>query len=285
MFNGLIYSSILLAITIGLTITFSVQRILNFAHGSFFALGIFFTYSLTLFGVDTNNMLIVALSPFIAACLVGLIGLGFEFVLLRRIYHRPEVYQFLLTFGAVFFFMDVVRLGWGGWDISLPFVLRSLGTISIFGIKYPLYNILLILITACIFLLVALFLFKTNYGRITRAIAHDRMMSAALGMNVKKVYTLSFFIGTFLAALGGGLVLPIIGGWVGLEIEYLVLAIIVVVIGGIGSIRGAAIMSVVIGVVRSIGVAYFPEFELALIFLIAVAVLSIRPTGLFEVEF
>ncbi len=276
--NGLIFASILFLVTAGLSIIFGILRIVNFAHGSFYALGIYVTYSITRL---TKNLILYLLSPFIAAVIVGFVGILFEIGLLRRIYGRGELFELLLTFGMIFVFMDIFRIGWGSMPISDPTVTFTLGTISIRGLIIPIYNIFLIVTAAVIALILWFLIYKTKAGMIIRATSHDSEVTSALGVNVQRVYTLTFFLGSFLAGFAGGLMLPITGGWIGSDLEILVLALVVLVVGGMGSIKGALVASILIGITRAVGISLFPKIELAIVYLIMVIVLLVKPTGLF----
>ena len=276
--NGLIFASILFLVTAGLTIIFGILRVVNFAHGSFYALGIYVAYTITRF---SSNLLLYLLSPFIAGIIVGLIGTLFESGLLRRIYGRGELFELLLTYGMIFVFMDIFRIGWGSMPISDPTATFLLGTISVGSLITPVYNIFLIVAAAVVALILWFLIFRTKAGMIIRATSHDPEVTSAFGVNVRRVYTLTFFLGCFLAGFSGGLMLPITGGWIGSDLDILVLALVVLVVGGMGSIKGALVASILIGVIRAIGISFFPTIELAIIYLIMIAVLLIKPTGLF----
>ncbi len=276
--NGLIFASILFLITAGLSIIFGILRIVNFAHGSFYALGIYTAYSLTRL---SNNIAMYLLAPFIAGAIVGVAGVAFERFLLKRIYGRGELFELLLTYGMIFVFMDLFRIGWGSMPISDPTPAFALGTFRFGGIVIPVYNIFLLCAAAAIALFLWVLVYKTKMGMVIRAASYDTEITSAFGVNVLRVYALSFFLGCYLAGFAGGLMLPITGAWIGTEIEVLVLALVVLVVGGMGSIKGALVASLIIGIIRAVGIAMFPTIELAIVYLIMIAVLLIKPTGLF----
>ncbi len=282
--NGLIFASILFLITAGLSIIFGILRIVNFAHGSFYALGIYAAYTLTRL---SNNVVLYLLSPFIAGAIVGLAGVAFERTLLKRIYGRGELFELLLTYGMIFVFMDIFRIGWGSMPISDPTPMFALGTLKLGSIILPVYNVFLLCAAAVIAVVLWFLIYRTQIGMVIRATSYDAEITSAFGVDVLRVYALTFFLGCFLAGFAGGLMLPITGGWIGAEIEVLVLALVVLVVGGMGSIKGAFVASLLIGIVRAIGILMFPTVELAIVYLIMIIVLLVKPTGLFggaEVE-
>jgi branched-chain amino acid transport system permease protein len=196
-------------------------------------------------------------------------------------YKRALEYQLLITFGALLFFEDVIKVIWGGeaYYASAPFDI--LGRVEILGNPYPLYFLFVIAVTLIVGLLVRTFMFKTKLGIMLRALSLDREMAMALGIEINKLGTFAFVIGAALAGLAGALVAPTTPVLLGFGMEPLILAFIVVVIGGLGSPKGAFIGSLIVGQIRSIGIVTFPEIELAILFLIAAVILVIKPEGLF----
>ncbi len=276
--NGLIFASILFLIATGMTIIFGILRVINFAHGSFYLLGVYVAYTVTRF---SSSPILYLTSPFIAGTVVGAVGMAFERGLLSRVYGRGELFELLLTYGMIFVFIDVFRIGWGSIPISDPTITFLLGSISIAGYTLPLYNIYIISFAAILALLLWFLLFKTKVGMIVRATSFDKEVTSSFGVNVNWVYALTFFLGSFLAGFGGGLMLPITGAWIGLDVDMLILGLVVLVVGGMGSIKGALVASLLIGFVRSFGISLFPSIELAIVYLIMVAVLVVKPSGLF----
>ncbi len=275
--NGILYASILFLISAGLTVIFGVVDIINFAHGSFFLLGIYTTYLLMNY---FQGGTLFYFSPIIAALIVGAVGSLFEKTLLKRTYGHGEAYELLMTFAMILVIDDVIKMIWGGMSISNPALFNILGTITLLKFNYPLYNFLLIIVTIAIALSLWLFISKTELGEEVKAVAYDHEMAEALGINSGKIFNMIFFIGSFLAGLAGGLTFPITGGFIGYDIEVLILSFAVLVIGGLGSIEGALIASIIVGVVRAFGISFFPRIELGLIYAIMVIVLVIKPQGL-----
>jgi branched-chain amino acid transport system permease protein len=211
--------------------------------------------------------------------LVGLLGLAFERGLLKHIYHRDHVFQILVTAGVVYIIDDLIRFKWGGYSIGVgPF---TSATLDIGGVVYPLYNLLIILVALAVAVLLGILFRKTDIGRVIRATAHDEEMTKAMGVNVSMVKALTFFFGSAIAGLAGGLMLPVTGGWPGVGNEYLILSFVVIALAGLGSVNGALIAALIIGMVNSIGIQFFPEIELAIIFIIMVVILTVKPSGLF----
>lgn len=283
LFNTLIYSVILSLISVGLNMILGVLKILNVAHGVFFALGAYFSVSFVrLFlswGVPTP---LIYLALLIGGIVAGIVtGLIVEPTLLRRIYKRVEVHQLLVTFALMLIIEDLIKFIWGPQSqvISEPYL--YLGVISVWGITYPAYYLFLCGVGAVILLGTYVLLNKTKLGKIIHATAFDREISLALGMDVNKVYTYSFIIGTTLTTLGGSLMAPTLSLQPGFSSEFIVIAFAVIVIGGLGSIKGAFLTSIIISFARSLTVVLFPELELALLFIIMVIVLLIKPYGLF----
>ncbi|MEM2085798.1 MAG: branched-chain amino acid ABC transporter permease [Archaeoglobaceae archaeon] len=276
--SGLIFASILFLVATGITIIFGILRVVNFSHGSLYLLGIYIAYSITRISQDP---IIYLLSPFIAGAITGVIGMLFERSLLSRVYGRGELFELLMTYGMIFVFVDLFRLGWGKIPISDPTILLKLGTISVGEYKMPVYNLYLVVIAALLAFLLWFLLFKTKAGMKIRATSFDKEVTSSFGVNVKVIYSLTFFLGSFLAGFGGGLMLPITGAWIGLDIDMLILGLVVVAVGGLGSIKGALIASILIGMIRSFGISMFPTIELAIIYVIMIVVLLIKPSGLF----
>jgi branched-chain amino acid transport system permease protein len=279
--NGLYFASFLFLTSLGLSIILGVMGILNLAHGSLFAIGAFMaawiigTFSakapITIFFVG----LLAALG------LSGLIGLIMETSIIRPMYHRALEYQLLITFGALLLIEDLIKMTWGGtaYYASKPF--DVMGNLGIGSNEYPFYFLFAMLITIVAGIGIWLIMSKTKVGIMLRAISMDREMAKAMGIQISKLNTLAFGLGAALAGLAGALIVPTTPALLGIGMEPLIIAFIVVVIGGLGSLKGALIGSLIVGETRSIGIVLFPEIELPLLFLIAVIILVFRPRGLF----
>jgi branched-chain amino acid transport system permease protein len=280
--NSLFYASVLFLIAAGLSLIFGVMRIVNMAHGTFYAVGAFVTAWLVgravALGVPAGwTMLLVPLG----AVAVALLGAVVEPLLLRPFYRRAEEYQLLVTFGLLLILEDVIRLIWGGLPLSADPVMDALPSIRIGGLVYPGYNLVVIAVGAIAALLLWAVIYRTKFGVMLRATSQDRRMASALGLNVSLVYVSAFAIGCFMAGLGGAIIVPTQTAVLGMGIDALVLAFVVVVIGGLGSLQGALVGALIVSFVRTAGIQFFPEIELAVLYLIAAVVLMVKPTGLF----
>jgi len=280
--NALLYSSVLFLIAGGLSLIYGVMRILNLAHGNLYALGAFVTaWAIGLaLSAGVPNFVLFLLLP-VGAVAAAVAGAVIERTLLRPFYKRPEEYQLLMTFGLLMILEDLIRLVWGPNPLSATSVYASLGSISIAGDRYPTYNLVIIAvgIVAAVFLWA--FIYRTRFGVFLRATSQDKRMASALGVNVNRIYIQAFTLGCFMAGLGGAIVVPSQSAVLGMGVDALVLAFIVVVIGGLGSLEGALAGALIVGVVREAGITLFPEIELAVLYLIAAFVLLVRPAGLF----
>ena len=280
--NSLLYASVLFLISAGLSLIFGVMRIVNMAHGTLYAIGAFVTAWLVgralALGVSLGWLFL--LLP-VGAVVVALIGFVIEPLLLRPFYRRAEEYQLLVTFGLMLILEDVVRLIWGGTPLSADTLMDALPSVRVGGLVYPGYNFVVIAVGAAAALALWLVIYRTRFGVMLRATSQDRRMAAALGINVSLVYVSAFAIGCFMAGLGGAIVVPTQAAVLGMGIDALILAFVVVVIGGLGSLQGALVGALIVSLVRTAGIQFFPELELAILYLIAAVVLLVKPTGLF----
>jgi branched-chain amino acid transport system permease protein len=279
--NGLLYASVLFLIAGGLSLIYGVMRIVNLAHGNLFALGAFVTASVVgqwLAGAPT--VILYLLIP-VGALAAAALGAVLEPTLLRPFYRRAEEYQLLVTFGLLMILEDFMRFAWGPYPLSASTLFEKLGSISVGELIYPRYNLLVIATGFVAALFLWAFVYKTRFGVVLRATSQDMRRASALGINVNRVYVQAFTIGCFMAGLGGAIVVPSQSAVLGMGVDALVLAFIVVVIGGLGSLEGALVGAVIVGIFREIGISVFPEIELAVLYLIAATVLLVRPAGLF----
>ena len=278
--NSLFYASILFLIACGLTLVYGVMRIINMAHGNLYAVGAYVAawVGIQLAQLPAATGFVVLL---VGAAAAGLVGALLEPTLLRPLYKRPEEYQLLITFGLLLILEDGLRLVWGPHPLTASALSDLMGSLTLLGATYPTYNIFVILVGGLAAAALWAFVYRTRFGVMLRATSQDMRMAAALGINVKRVYVQSFTIGCFMAGLGGAVVMPISGAVLGMGVEALILAFVVVVIGGLGSLEGALVGALIVGAVRTIGITYFAEIELAVLYLIAAIVLFIRPAGLF----
>ena len=279
--SGVFHAAILFLVAAGLQLVFGVQKILNLACGSFYALGAYF-------GVSAVNAMLAAGIPvayflpvlIASGVLIGLTGLPVE-RLLRTVYRRDESYQLLLTFGLLLMFQDVFRFIWGAAPRTMEKAYLAYGTVSGGGIQVPIYNLFVIAASIAIAGVLGLFLTRTNTGRIIRATAENRDMAEGLGADTGKIYAYVFTLGCILGTVGGALVVPASAASLDMAVELVVEAFAVVVIGGLGSMRGALVGALITGLIRSLAISVFPEVEILAIYIVVIAVLVVRPGGLF----
>ncbi|HEX9450730.1 MAG TPA: branched-chain amino acid ABC transporter permease [Burkholderiales bacterium] len=284
--DGLIYSSWLFIIAVGLTLIYGVMKILNIAHGSLYALGAYSAASLAGYWIKQGYPPMGSYAiMLVAAILVGLIaGPVIERGLLRFMYGKDEIVLVLVTYAVFLILEDFVKLVWGvdPYFIAQPYGL--LGSFDIGDLTYPNYNLVLFGAAVFIGVVLAWVLTKTRQGKMLLAVIHDREMSGAMGINVGRVYFITFTVGAMLGALGGALTAPMISVQPGIGAETIVLAFAVVVIGGLGSLPGAALAALLVGIVRAAAVHYRPELDLFSIYLVMAVVLIVRPKGLFSAQ-
>jgi branched-chain amino acid transport system permease protein len=282
-FNSLLYASVLFLIAGGLSLIYGVMRIVNLAHGNLYAFGAYVTawaIGAIIAGAPTASLALYALLP-VGALAAGALGAVLEPTLLRPLYRRAEEYQLLITFGLLLILEDLMRLLWGPYPLSVSALYEALGSLRIGESIYPTYNLAVIVIGGLAAAGLWAFVYRTQFGIVLRATSQNMKMAAALGVNVNRVYVEAFTIGCFMAGLGGAVVVPQQGAVLGMGVDALILAFVVVVIGGLGSLEGALVGALLVGVVRELGITFFPEIELAVLYLMAAVVLFIRPAGLF----
>jgi branched-chain amino acid transport system permease protein len=262
----------------GLSIIFGVTRIVNFAHGAFYMLGAYMAFTLTeRFSGATGFWGGIVAAALIAAA----IGVLVEMVLLRRIYHVPELFQLLATFGLTLMVEDLVVLIWGPSDLLGRRAPGFKGAVDFFGQNIPSYELFLIVLGPVVLLLLWLLFQRTRWGVLVRAATQDRDMVAALGVNQKWLFTSVFALGVFLAGLGGALQIPRDAVNHAMDLRVIVEIFVVVVIGGLGSIVGAFVAAVLVSELNAFGILIFPKISIILVFLVMAVVLIVRPWGLF----
>lgn len=279
--GGVFHASVLFLVAAGLQLVFGVQKIVNLACGSFYALGAYFGVSAvgwaTQAGMPPGLFLPVLLLAGVAMAAIG----PFLELLLRTVYKRDESFQLLLTFSLVLIFQDVLRFFWGANPQQLGNLSMAYGKLSLGDVSFPTYNVLVIAASIAIAASLGWFLQRTRYGRILRATAENRDMSAALGVDVRWVYSTVFTLGTLLGTVGGALVVPTAAASLDMSVELVVEAFAVVVIGGLGSMRGALAGALVVGLMRAAAITFYAELEMLAIYLVVILVLILRPAGLF----
>ena len=281
--DGLQFSSYLFIVSAGLTIIFGVMKILNVAHGSFYAWGAytaaFFIGKFSDMGLpDALGFLIIV----VAAIVVGVI-LGFiiEQGILKHMYERDEVLIVLATFGLFLVLEDIILIAFGTDPYFAYQPMALLDSVELGGITRDVYGMTLIGVAAVVAVGCWWLLNRTKWGTLLKAVIFDREMGISMGINVPLVYTLTFIGGAILGGLGGAYIAPTISVAPGLGTEVIVLSFAVVVVGGMGSIAGAAIGSLIIGLLRAIAVHELPQVELFVVFAVMAVVLVFRPEGLF----
>jgi branched-chain amino acid transport system permease protein len=302
--NGLAAASSLFLVAAGLSLIFGVTRIVNFAHGSFFMLGVYVAYSLVSFASPAVS---AALSVLLgnaagqttayffmllcAALITGVLGALVEVLLLRRIYKAPELFQLLATFALVLVIQDGTLWLWGAEDLLGPRAPGLSGAMDILGRRFPTYDLFLIAIGPLVLAVLWWCLQRTRFGVLVRAATQDREMLGALGLNPRHLFTAVFALGCALAGLGGALQLPREPAHLGLDMATIGDAFVVVVVGGMGSIPGAFVaalliaeikaLCIVVGTVNILGVSFaFSKLTLVVEFLVMAVVLMVRPWGL-----
>ena len=280
--SGIFHAAILFLVAAGLQVVFGVQKIFNLACGSFYALGAYM-------GITFVNIFLKAGLPqpfFIIALIaaglfMALVGPIVERGMLKFIYGRDVHFQLLLTFAIVLIIEDIIRMSWGSSPQSTKGLYLLYGQVNLLGAIIPVYNLVVIFASLVIAALIGFMLYRTKFGKIIRAAAESSEMSEAFGVNMKSVNLKVFTLGTVLGTLGGALVIPAISAMPDMGVELIVLAFAVVVIGGLGSIKGAFVGALVVGIIKSLAISFYPELEIFVIYLIVIGVLVYKPEGLF----
>jgi branched-chain amino acid transport system permease protein len=281
--DGLVYAAYLFIVAIGLTLIFGVMKILNVAHGSFYAFGAY--GAATAVGIYANSGLSAALGFLFMIALAMAIGLVLGIILergiLRWVYGRDEVVTVLVTYAVFLILEDVIVLIWGPRSYGAWQPMVAAGNIDVGALTLSNYDILLVIIAAVLAVLSYWALRFTRYGRLLTVLIFDRETAAAFGVNVTMMYTATFLIGAMLGALGGAVMAPKISVTLGIGVEVIVLAFAVVAIGGMGSVEGSLIGALIVGMCRAAAVHLAPQIELFVIYGVMALVLVVRPYGLF----
>ena len=277
--SGIARGALLFLVASGLSLTFGVLRVLNFAHGSLYMLGAFLSYSVwTLLLMPTFGFYVAAV---LVAVIMGIVGLIIEFGLLRRLYSRGWPEQLLATYAIILIITDLVKWGWGGAFLSIPRPEPFTGAVFLFDFPFPSYNFFIILLGAGLVVFLWWLVYRTRLGDIIRAAAHDREMVSALGIPIPWLFTAVFVLGAAIAGLSGAVTAPFGSVALGMDIEIIIECFAVVVIGGMGSLPGTLLGSFIVGQVYAFGIMFLPNLALAFIFLVMAVVLIIRPWGIF----
>ena len=294
--NGLQLGLLLFLLAAGLTLVFGVMDLVNLAHGSLYMLGAYFAAT---FAALTDSFLLGAL---LAVGATLLVGMAVEVIALRRLYGRDHLDHVLGTFGLILFFNELVRLIWGPAGLTLPLPAWLNTPLELVpGLYYPTYRFAIIVVTLAVAVFLYVFVMRTRVGMLVRAGASNREMVGALGINIKLLFTLVFGLGAALAGLAGLMQAPILTVQIGMGENILILAFVVIIIGGIGSIRGAFIAAIFVGLIDVVGRTFLvdllrlflsqqaastagPALSSMLIYIVMAVVLVLRPEGLFPVQ-
>jgi branched-chain amino acid transport system permease protein len=291
--NGVQLGMLLFLLAAGLTLIFGIMDLVNLAHGSLYMLGAYFAATLA---VATDSFVIGAILAFVATFVAGIV---LEIIAIRPLYGRNHLDHVLGTFGLLIFFNDLVRLIWGPAGMTLSLPSQMLSAVQVIpGVYYPLYRIVIILVTLAVAALLYVVVMRTRLGMLIRAGASNREMVGALGINIKLLYTLVFGFGAALAGLAGLMQAPIRIVQIGMGEDILIPAFVVIIIGGIGSIRGAFVAAIIVGLIDTIGRAFLsdilrsvlstnaaitlaPALSSMSIYILMAGILVFRPEGLF----
>jgi branched-chain amino acid transport system permease protein len=280
--GGVFHAALLFLVAAGLQLVFGVQKVVNLACGAFYALGAYFGISAAklLFSVGVPEAALAPILILSGVVLALLLGPIFELIL-RKIYDRDQHFQLLLTFAFVLMIEDAIRFLWGTSPQQLGTAYLVYGQIPLgAGITVPTYNLIVIACAVSIAALTNWLIARSRFGAIVLATAENRRMAAAVGVNTANVYISVFTLGTALGTVGGALAIPASAATIDLGIELIVDAFAVVIIGGLGSMLGAFVGALIVGLIKAAAIATFPEVEMLAIYLIVVVILVIRPSGL-----
>jgi branched-chain amino acid transport system permease protein len=291
--NGIQLGMLLFLLAAGLTLVFGIMDLVNLAHGSLYMIGAYFAAT---FAAWTGSFVAGAVLALGASLLVGM---AVEVTAIRRLYGRDHLDHVLGTFGLILFFNELVRLIWGPAGMTLSLPSQMLSAVQVLpGVYYPVYRLVIIITTLVVALLLYVLVMRTRVGMLIRAGASNREMVGALGINIKLLYTLVFGLGAALAGFAGLMQAPILTVQIGMGENILILAFVVIIIGGIGSIRGAFVASIIVGLIDAVGRAFLPDLlrlflsnnaastlgpalSSMMIYMLMAAILVFRPEGLF----
>ncbi|MFN5512384.1 MAG: branched-chain amino acid ABC transporter permease [Burkholderiales bacterium] len=275
--NGVQYGLLLFLVASGLTLVFGIMGVINLAHGSFYMVGAYLAYWLTR-EIGNLGLAIAAGIP-----IAVLVGLALERLLIRHFYHRDHLYQVLLTYGLILIFEQIRSLLWGDdvQGVKIPALFNHSIPLTD-TLSYPVYR--LMISVACILIAIGMHLLiqRTRLGMMIRAGAHNREMAEAMGVNIRMLFALVFALGVALAAFAGMLAAPVSSVYPNMGSQVLIICFVVVVIGGIGSVKGALVAALLIGLTDTFGQVYLPQVAGMMVYLLMAAVLVFRPEGLFR---
>jgi branched-chain amino acid transport system permease protein len=272
--NGLSFGALLFLLSSGFTLAFGLMKVINIAHGSLYMLGAY--VALWVFAL-TGSFPVAVIA---GALIVGAVGAFMEEVLLKR-FHLQDLPQILLTMGVAYIIQEAALILWGGEPMVMATPEWLIGAAKLGPVYYPKYRLFVIVVAAVVALALWLLLSRTRIGAYVRACVDDEEMARAMKINTRRLFVLLFAFSALLAGLGGAISAPYVGAYPGLDFEILPLALVVCIIGGLGSLGGAVLGSLFVGIVDAFGKAMFPELSYFTLFVPMIIVLAIKPTGLF----
>jgi len=272
--NALQYSMLLFLLSIGLTVIFGLLHFVNLAHGALYMMGAYIGVSVA---AATGSYWAAFL---LAPLAVTAIGAVLYFTLIERLRQAGPMNQVLVTFGLIFIFLDLVRIGWGDIALGLDVPQAMAGTARVLAVDYPVYRLFIIALGLLIMAALLFVLSRTQIGAMIRASVENAAMASAMGINVQRLFVCVFCVGCALAGLAGVVAAPVFSASTGMGISILIPTLIVVVIGGLGSLQGAIAGSLIVGFLETMGAVLFPQFAAILVYVLLAAILVIRPKGL-----
>jgi len=275
--NALQLSMLLFLLSIGLTVIFGLMHFVNLAHGSLYALGAYFAASVAAVGGFWAGF-------FVAPVAVAGVGMLLYSGLIRRMRNSGPMAQVLVTFGLIFALLDLTRILWGDLALAIEVPMLLNGRLNILGIEYPTYRLFIILLGLAVFAGLAFVLGRTQIGAMIRAGVDNDDMAACLGINVERLFFIVFCVGCALAGLAGAVAAPLLSVTPDMGLQILIPTLIVIVIGGLGSLRGAIAGSLIFGFVQTFGAVLAPQLASVLIYALLAAILVIKPVGLFPAK-
>lgn len=272
--HGMVYGMLLFLVASGLTLIFGMMGVLNFAHGALYMLGAYFSFSV----LRWSGSFWVSLA--VAPVVVALIGVAIERFFLRKVHAHGHAHELLITFGIAYIIEELVKMVWGNMPLLVVLPPELNGSVAFLGTQYPVYRLFILGVSLLVFVLLFTVLFKTRIGIIVRAAVANKQMTDALGFNVPLIFLLLFGMGAWLAGLAGVIGGPYLITNPGMAATIIIDLFVVVVVGGLGSVEGALIASLLIGWLQSFGILFLPQFALVFEFLLMALVLIFRPHGL-----
>jgi branched-chain amino acid transport system permease protein len=272
--HGMVYGMLLFLVASGLTLIFGMMGVLNFAHGALYMLGAYFSFSV----LRWSGSFWVSLA--VAPVAVALVGAAIERFFLRKVHAHGHAHELLITFGIAYIIEELVKIFWGNMPLLVVLPPELNGSVGLLGTQYPVYRLFILGVSTLVFILLFTVLFKTRIGIIVRAAVANKQMTDALGFNVPLIFLLLFGMGAWLAGLAGVIGGPYLITNPGMAATIIIDLFVVVVVGGLGSVEGALIASLLIGWLQSFGILFLPQFALVFEFLLMALVLIFRPHGL-----